>query len=565
MQTFYEHMMQRGWIVAGLFGAIMFLIVGGPQLLDVTNAAWAYERNDISAVQTGWTYYRYAPWTWPIAENPTYGMDFSGSILFSDAVPLMAIPFKALSPILPETFQYLGLWVLASFVLQGVFGWVIMSKITENPMVRILGAFVFSVTPLYIFRLTSCPHMSLTAHWLLLAAINLCLPPHTRRSGLWWGVLLAATAFVHVYTFAMVATLWCADLARRFIANWRTTWIEPLGVTAFVAALVLGSGVWSGPSGVFQGGFTWFKMNVFSFIDPNGWIEGAWDIPHWGTWSYIMPDIPNWGGDYEGFAYVGLGGLLLFAAAAWALPGMLRQVPLKQTYPYAPLALVLIGMAIFAASQNVTFGTFNLWLWWPEPLRKLGELFRATGRFIWPLYYVMFIVALFLVSRRLSPRTAIAALAAVVVIQAIDISPGWRTDRAYLDVAGGLPPTTLTSPFWDEAGERYDALRLAPHANAYKSHANIALMAFAHGLETDAVYLSRASTSAGEASAARIAHGLSTGEWPADTLFIITDKHLAQRIAATLDRSANFLGRVDDVVVLAPGWTGCADCGAAPF
>jgi hypothetical protein len=226
---------------------------------------------------------------------------------------------------------------------------------------------------------------------------------------------------------------------------------------------------------------------------------------------------------------------------------------------------VLVGMAIFAISQNVTFATTNFWIWWPEQLRKLGELFRSTGRFIWPLYYVLFIAGLFLVARRFSPRTAVAILASVVVIQAIDLTPGWAKDRAYLQTSGPTPATTLVSPFWTEAAKHYQAVRFAPHDNNMRGHANVATMALQHGLVTDAVYLSRTSHVGAEASKARIAHGVATGEWPSDTLFIFTDEAVARQAAATLDRSHNTLARVDGVVVLAPGWTGCTGCGATTF
>jgi hypothetical protein len=416
------------------------------------------------------------------------------------------------------------------------------------------------LTPLFAYRLTSCTHMSLTAQWLVLASLNLSLPPHPRRAWLWWLLLLVGSAFVHVYLFAMVGTLWVADIARRLIVNFRGNWLEPVTIAPAAMALIFGSGVWSGPVDVAQGGFGWFKMNVLSFFDPSGWVE-----PKKSSWSWLMPDIPNWGGDYEGFAYLGIGGLILFALAAWSLPRFLKGFQFKPYWSYAPLALALIGMTIFAISQNVTFGTVNFWLWWPEPLQKLGELFRATGRFVWPLYYVLFLGALMLVVRRFPSRIAVAILAGVAVVQAADTSRGWMTDGVYLRHAGGWPETTLKSPFWAEARTHFDAVRLAPHENNARDHIKVSTMALERGFATDAVYLSRTSTEASEASAARIEHGIATGEWPTDTLFVVTDENLARRIATNLDPARNLLARVDDVIVLAPGWTGCANCGAARF
>ncbi len=559
MHVLYQKLISNGWIPAGLFGASAFLAIAGLDVLDPTNLSWIYRANDVASSYTGWTFYRYAPWEARIALNPDYGMDFSGSIIFSDAMPIMAIIFKALSPILPEPFQYHGLWVFMSFVLQGVFGWLLMSRATDDPLVRLLGAIFLVLTPLYYYRLTSCTHMSLTAHWTVLAALCLCLPRQARRPWLWWGLLLTVSAFAHIYLFAMVAALWCADLARRAYLEFRQTWFEPIVLTPVVAFAIWGSGVWSGPTGVFQGGFNWFRMNVLSFMDPN-----PWNVPDRVPWSYVMPDIPSWGGDYEGFAYLGLGGLILAVLAAFSLPQILRQYPLKPFYAYAPLALALVGMGIFSFSQNVGFGTINFWAPWPAPLRMLGELFRSTGRFIWPLYYVFFFLAVAVISRRFSPRVTASVLAVLAVIQAVDALPGWRHDAGYLRGRDVIYQTALRSPFWDKAAERYKAVRLAPHSIHHEHYLDVATMARREGIVTDSAYLSRASVTATDASRARIEHGIATGTWPSDTMFIV-DENIARRASATLDLKRSLLVRVDGLIVLAPEWSGCADCGAQPY
>lgn len=560
MQSWTEQALARGWILAGLFGALMYLAIAGWGPLDPTNLAWLYRQGDIAGAYNGWALYRDTPWQSQIALNPAYGIDFSGSILYADAIPLMAIPFKALSPILPETFQYFGIWTFMSFVLQGVFGWFVMGKASADPRVRLLGALLISLAPIYIYRLVSCTHMSLTAHWLVLAALNLCLPPHTRRQGLWWGLVIGAAGFVHAYLFCIVAALWAADLLRRVFRDVRGTVIELVAVSAVLATVVNITGVWSGPSGEQQGGFGWFKMNVLSFIDPEPWTtHGLGARP---PWSYLMPDIPNWGGDYEGFAYLGLGGLLLMAAAAWALVRGWKHLPWREALPYWPLAGALVGMGVFALSRNVTFGNVNFYIWWPAPIEYLGELFRATGRFIWPLYYAAFVGAVYLVSRHFPTRLLFPMLAAVVLVQGIDTQPGWKQESTYLHERGPGHQTAYVSPFWSEAAEHYVNVRMAPHSNAGEGYLDIAGMARREGLHTDAVYLARVRTTATEASAARIERGVATGEWPQDTMFVLLDAALIDRIRATNDAARNGLFLVDGVTVLAPGWTGCANCGA---
>lgn len=537
------------------------MLIAGIALLDVTNTTWIFHRRDIAMNQTAWIFYRNAPWPLEIALNPSFGMDFGGSILFSDSIPLMAITFKLLSPILPESFQYFGLWVFLSFVLQGCFGWILMSRAVENSVARILGAAVISLTPLYIFRLVSplAAHMSLTAHWIVLAALCLCLPPNVRRPWLFWGLLLATTAFIHIYLFAMIAALWCADLIRRAMLDLRCTWVEPLGIIALLAALISFTGVWSGPIGEYEGGFGWYKMNVLAFLDPNVWSTLA--LP---SWSIVLPDIPNRRGEYEGFAYLGLGGVLLAFVTVWTVPSLLRTYSLRPVAQYAPLILAAIGMGVFAISNNVSIAMHYFLVPWPRPLEGLGELFRSTGRFIWPLYYLFFYTAIFMISRRVSQPTLIALLAAAAIIQAADIAPGWRAANSFLNDRDRSYQSKLVSPFWAEAARRYKAVRIAPHKNAHPRYLDIAIMAHAQGLQTDAVYLARSSTPATAASSERVAKGIATGAWPLDTLFVV-DEEIARRASATLDHTRNALVRVDGVIALAPGWAGCSHCGAEPL
>nr|BFE90691.1 hypothetical protein GCM10020185_12270 [Pseudomonas brassicacearum subsp. brassicacearum] len=60
-------------------------------------------------------------------------------------------------------------------------------------------------------------HLSLSGHFLILAALYLALRPGLQKRRLAWGVLLAVTALVHAYLLAMVALIWLADLASQAI------------------------------------------------------------------------------------------------------------------------------------------------------------------------------------------------------------------------------------------------------------------------------------------------------------------------------------------------------------
>ena len=87
----------------------------------------------------GWTYFRHAPWAMPPGANPDYGLELGSAIYFADAIPLLALPLKALRGLV-EVPQYVGPWLLACGVLQGLVGWRLIGLATRDPLARACGA-----------------------------------------------------------------------------------------------------------------------------------------------------------------------------------------------------------------------------------------------------------------------------------------------------------------------------------------------------------------------------------------------------------------------------------------
>ena len=108
------------WLASFLLGTAAFVYVTDWRIILPTNTSWLMV-GDAAQHYLGWAFYRNSPWTWPLGLNPLYGMEFSNSIVFTDSIPLLAIPFKVISQFLPYPFQYLGIWVLLCFVLQSYF------------------------------------------------------------------------------------------------------------------------------------------------------------------------------------------------------------------------------------------------------------------------------------------------------------------------------------------------------------------------------------------------------------------------------------------------------------
>lgn len=529
-----------------LLGALAFLLVIGPRVLDPTNIAWLGE-GDAATHYMGWAFFRSSPWTFPLGMNPSYGLELGNGIIFSDSNPLLAFLFKPFNAWLPETFQYFGLWLLACFVLQAWFAWKLVGLLTPSLCIRLLGTGLFVFSPPMFLRMGG--HLSLSGHFLILAALYLALRPGLQKRRLAWGALLAATALVHAYLLAMVALIWLADVASQATKgrlSRRDALIELGGLFVLVAFCCWQAGYFSVGGGTVAGGFGLYRLNVMSLVNPSGW-------------SYTLRDMPQGPGDYEGFNYLGLGVLMLAICAGVALlqgnTGLANAVRHRRLLLWA-----LIGLTLFSLTNHLGIGMQNVHYWLPKPLELVANVFRAAGRMFWPVFYAIIFAVIFLVSRGNKPRAAACLLAMALVVQVLDTRAGWAGLRqSRMTPAASSWPTPLNDPFWASAAGHYSKVRTLLPQNQPDNWLLTSQYALTHGLETDGVYLGRMSDRAIERAQRHAEQMLASGQYAADSLYIL-DPGAALQAAKTVNRQTDLLTRIDGLVVLAPGWKTCAQC-----
>lgn len=527
------------------FGVTAFFIVAGHRALDPTNLA-LFDDPDSVVGYLGWRFFRFSAWSFPLGLNPNYGLELSNAILFSDSNPLLAFLFKPFSALLPVPFQYTGIWLLACFVLQAWFGWQLAGLVTDHPALRLpaMGLFVFA--PPFLFRLNG--HFNLAGHFLILAALYLVLHTAPRRRRLAWGSLLVAAALVHAYLLAMAGALWLADLAerrRREALAWCRVLSEFVLLMVMVGLACWQSGYFSVGDGTTEGGYGFYRLNLLSPLDANGW-------------SFVLPDIAQGPGDGEGFNFLGSGVLLLLAAG---LPALVRgRAGVMAGIRRRPfLAAALAGMSVYALSHRIGVGALELNYPLPAALVALANTFRASGRIFWPVFYTIVWGAVFWTVRGWSRSAAAWILAAACLIQAADTRAGWRVLRSGLmREPSSILETALRDPFWEQAAAIYRKVRWVPPQRVSPRWRDLAVYAAVNGLATDAAYLARVGRSALERARGRAAAALATGRYEADALYVLDDS-LAIEAASNpalirFDPRADVLARVDGFNVLAPGW-----------
>ncbi|MBT5956832.1 MAG: hypothetical protein HOG97_08760, partial [Candidatus Marinimicrobia bacterium] len=186
-----------------LIGVIAFVAITGGSIIWPQHISWLMW-GDPATHHLGWAFFRHTPLLqFPLGANPNYGMAIGSSIVYTDSIPLFALLFKPFNSVLPETFQYTGLWILCSFMLQSFFAYKLLSLYTENRVLKLLGCVFFVLAPTSLWRLHV--HYTLVCHWPLLAGIYLYLV--NRFSIKQWLALLCITVLIHGYLFIMVAAI----------------------------------------------------------------------------------------------------------------------------------------------------------------------------------------------------------------------------------------------------------------------------------------------------------------------------------------------------------------------
>ena len=504
------------------------MIIVGPLPLDPSNIDWLKGNTDPTQHYLGWAFFRDTPWQWPIGLNPQFGLDISSSIVYSDAIPLLAIPFKALSPWLSKPFQYFGWWLLCCFVLQAYFAWKLLGLISDSIFIKSIAVLFFLFCPILLFRVGL--HAALVGQFVLLAALYLNLrnsPDEKTKSGqaFYWALLLTATVLIHFYLFVMVFALWACDWMTRYgqrlhhRASHRALWRELL-----MNAVCIGFAAWQagyfviGSSAAGAEGYGLYRLTLQSLIDSNGW-------------SYFLPEISNGFDAGEGFAYLGVGALLLciFAIAPLLIlnnASTLRQEIKTVIARYPLLLLLLLAFTLFALSNQISFGSWVITYPLPDSILKIASTLRSSGRIFWPVYYALLLLIIYIVIKAYSQPKAFGILLICITLQILDTSAGWRPIANYLRLAAKTPTVSpLQNPFWNEAAPCFNKVVRAPIGNSLADWSVFASYALQHHMGTNSVFLSRVEGKIPLANQALL-ESLKNHQWDPQTIYILGDQEV---------------------------------------
>ena len=420
------------FLICAAIGAVCFIGIYGIRILDFANVDWLFDNDhDLRQHFIGWCRYRSDPWHFPIGLIDSLSYPNSMSVIYTDSIPLFAVFFKLLSPILPVNFQYFGLFGILSFALMGGFSSILLRRIVNNDIVCIAGS-VFYVTASPVIQRIYY-HTALSAQWIVVACLVLfvCdeLIPTNRQRIIYWGIAGFICVGIHSYFLPMAGMILAATAYVQIVRK-RSFTVPLLEFVSFSAAglvnLFILGGFYGGTSPVGPGLGT-FGSNLNTFINPQ-------DIGH------VLPELPVLEYfQYEGMAYLGAGILFLFlVTAAGMVFRMIRSVPEEAFHSdavFGRAAIALTVVSFLAATlPKVSFNDKLIFdVPYPHFVKNILGIFRSNGRLVWPAMYVLMTAAIAFCAytfRRYS-YVAVIVTAAALLLQVADMSETFAQKYAF--------------------------------------------------------------------------------------------------------------------------------------
>tara|TARA_B100000787_G_C16193297_1_gene298935 strand:- start:646 stop:2733 length:2088 start_codon:yes stop_codon:yes gene_type:complete len=431
-----------------IISLVIFFFFLGFNYSNPINSNWL-RTGDLISYQDGWNFFKKDIWRFPIGSLPTYGVDAGNSIVYADIIPLFAIIFKLFRSITSDNFQYFSLWIFLSIFLQSLFSYLIIFKITKNFLYSIIGSIFFSISPLFFQRLGI--HIALASHWLIL--LSFYIETFKEKKNMYRNLNILLSITIH---FSLTIVIFIFHYLFKFKELFQTKKISFLLLDSFILGFcsifimfILGYFEIPPEDGL-GGGYGYFSFNLNSFFNPIN-VNGE-------SWSLFLPILKYNSGQYEGFAYLGLSGILFFII-------FLISFFYKKNFLYEKKMIIIITLVFFvlAISNNIYFGEkliVNIEI--NKYIYGILGIVRTSGRLIWPIYYLIFLTGIIYIYKRFPKNVSITILSLLLVVQVIDLSPGYiKYFKGKIYKEGNK----LIDPIWNEIPKYYNYVRIIEKTN----------------------------------------------------------------------------------------------------
>jgi len=324
-------------------------------------------------------------WKFPLTVTNNIFLGSGISIIFMDSIPLFSILLKSIYSLFGyKIFNPFPLWYLICYVLFAYFAGKILNLKIKNNFIFVASLLMLINTPLMINRMVW--HSALSAHWIILSSIYFYLinKKNDFESLNIFAFVCGLSIFIHIYIFTMITSIYLLTLVLAFLQKK----LKEIFYSLIVFVLIL-----------------IFYFFIF-FTTGDGFLLITKDFFKYGTEfnSFFCSEFPvniineilrcykpytTFG--IEGYSYLGLGYIFLGF--------LLIFIPFKvylSVKSHFLITFCLFLLTLFSFGNKWKLAHYQFYEFQPLFLHtKLLELFRATGRFIWPVYYFLLVFLIF--------------------------------------------------------------------------------------------------------------------------------------------------------------------------
>lgn len=422
--TIVNKKIELEYIISFFIVIISYHIMYGINTILPSNVNWLMSTyHDWGTHYLGAAFYRNEPWGFPLGNMNNYYYPVGTNVGFTDSAPLLAFLTKLFSGILPEKFQYLGICLFACQLLLAFYTIKIFKLYKVNRYITIIAVVLVSLNPVFIFRGI---HPALCSHFLLLASLYYYLidsnKSNAKSINLKQVFILFIAATLNPYITFMVAGFNVILPIKNYFYDKSISFKNLIFFPILSAFSVL---------------FFWIVFGMIQFktstnlASVDSFNQYSFNLnSFYNSYGHFSEFLPDYGyvndKQYEGFAYFGIGMMVIILI--FMVCTLIRFLKDKNEFiligkKYWPLFLVCFSLFLFSITNEVTLGTRTLIkLPLPGLIEKLGYIFRASGRFVWPLYYVIFVFSLLSFTKlKISTYLKLGILSLIMGIQIYDI------------------------------------------------------------------------------------------------------------------------------------------------
>lgn len=456
----------------------------GPNYISPLNSEWLFS-GDLSTYQLGWQFFKLDEWRFPLGINPNYGIYLNSSVVFSDSLPLVAIFFKIFKNFLPSEFQYFSIWILVCVYLQLYFSFKIIYKITNNLLYSAVSSLFFGIATVFIHR--SGIHLSLFGQWIILSFFYVELLD--KNKFYYKNLIILLSTTIHFYFTIILLIIFFIEKVIDYFRNKKLikSILIQTSIILFSSLFlmyIIGYFSLNLDDGL-GWGYGYYNFNLNSFFNPVGQTNISEVI-----WSNFLAKREFQNGQIEGFSYLGVSGFIFLIIFLFNMFNKRNNI----IYSNIKIFTICVIFLILSTSNNIYFDQTSII---NIPLNKffyaIASIIRASGRLIWPIYYLIFIVGIIFIYQNFQKKISLLIILILLLVQIVDISKGLNQYKLGKQYDQKNNQIFVKDKIWKGLSSNYEQIRLLEPQNQSKIYYLLSKTLFEEKfLKTDIVYLARA-------------------------------------------------------------------------